>query len=32
MRTHVSDALGYMVAREFPMRAKMGEKAGPALC
>jgi hypothetical protein len=24
MRTHVSDALGYFIAREFPMRAKSG--------
>ena len=31
MRTHASDAVGYFVAREFPMRAKMGERAGPAL-
>jgi hypothetical protein len=30
-RTHVSDALGYLIAREFPMRAQMGEKPGPAL-
>jgi hypothetical protein len=28
-RTHASDALGYMIAREFPMRAQMGERAGP---
>ena len=28
-RTHVSDALGYMISREFPMRAQMGERAGP---
>ena len=31
MRTHVSDAVGYMVAREFPMRAQMGERPGPRL-
>jgi hypothetical protein len=31
MRTHVSDAVGYLVAREFPMRATMGEKGGPAI-
>jgi hypothetical protein len=30
-RTHVSDALGYLIAREFPMRAKMGERPGPPL-
>ena len=30
-RTHVSDALGYLIARVFPMRAQMGEKPGPAL-
>jgi hypothetical protein len=26
-RTHTSDALGYYIAREFAMRAKMGERA-----
>jgi hypothetical protein len=31
LRTHVSDAVGYLVAREFPMRAIMGERSGPAL-
>ena len=31
MRTHVSDAVGYYVAREFPMRAIRGERPGPAL-
>ena len=31
MRTHVSDAVGYLVAREFSMRAQMGERGGPAL-
>jgi len=31
MRTHVSDAVGYLVAREFPMRPVMGERSGPAL-
>ena len=31
MRTHVSDAVGYLVARQFPMRAKIGERGGPAL-
>lgn len=31
MRTHASDALGYLVAREFPMRAQMGERAGPSI-
>lgn len=28
MRTHVSDALGYMIAREFGMRPKAGEMPG----
>ena len=31
MRTHVSDALGYYVAKEFPMRASYGERSGPAI-
>jgi hypothetical protein len=31
-RTHVSDALGYLVAREFPMRAIRGERSGPMIC
>ena len=31
MRTHVSDAVGYLVAREFPMRSVIGERSGPAL-
>jgi hypothetical protein len=31
MRTHVSDALGYLVAREFPMRPLRGEMPGPAI-
>jgi Terminase large subunit, T4likevirus-type, N-terminal len=31
MRTHVSDALGYLIAREFPMRPQSGERSGPAL-
>jgi hypothetical protein len=31
-RTHVSDAVGYLVAREFSMRPKMGERAGPPIC
>jgi len=31
-RTHVSDAVGYLVTREFPMRARAGERAGPMLC
>jgi len=31
MRTHVSDALGYLVAREFPMRPLRGEQPGPLL-
>jgi len=32
MRTHVSDAVGYMIAREFPMRPQKGEQPGPMLC
>ena len=28
MRSHASDALGYMIAREFPMRASVGERSG----
>jgi hypothetical protein len=31
MRTHVSDAVGYLVARDFPMRRQIGERPGPAL-
>jgi hypothetical protein len=31
MRSHLSDALGYYVAREFPMRGQSGERGGPAL-
>jgi len=31
MRSHLSDALGYYIVREFPMRAKSGERSGPAL-
>ena len=27
-RSHASDALGYMIAREFPMRASVGERPG----
>jgi len=30
-RTHVSDAVGYLVARKFPMRPERGEQSGPAL-
>jgi hypothetical protein len=30
-RTHVSDAVGYYVAREFPMRPVRGEVGGPAI-
>jgi len=30
-RTHVSDALGYLVAREFPMQAIRGERSGPLM-
>jgi hypothetical protein len=31
MRTHVSDAAVYWIAREFPMRAQRGERAGPSI-
>lgn len=31
-RTHVSDAVGYYVARDFPMRSVRGEIGGPAIC
>jgi hypothetical protein len=31
MRTHVSDAVGYLIAREFPMRPQRGERSGPAI-
>ncbi len=31
-RSHVSDAVGYLVTREFPMRAQMGERPGPPIC
>jgi hypothetical protein len=31
MRAHVSDAVGYLVAREFSMRPVMGERGGPAI-
>ena len=31
MRTHMSDAIGYLIALEFPMRAQIGERSGPAL-
>ena len=31
MRTHASDAAGYFVAREFPMRAATGERPGPSI-
>jgi len=31
MRTHVSNALGYLIAREFPMRPVRGEMGGPAI-
>jgi len=30
-RTHASDALGYLIAREFPMRPMRGEMSGPML-
>ena len=29
MRTHMSDALGYMIARKFNMRAPIGERSKP---
>ena len=32
MRTHVSDALGYYIAQEFPMRPPRGEQSGPVIC
>jgi hypothetical protein len=32
MRTHVSDAIGYLIARDFPMRAIRGEMSGPMIC
>ena len=31
-RTYVNDALGYLVAREFPTKAAMGERSGPMIC
>jgi hypothetical protein len=31
-RTHVSDAVGYLVAREFPMQPLRGERGGPMIC
>jgi terminase large subunit-like protein len=30
-RTHVSDALGYLIARKFPMSAQRGEQSGPQI-
>ena len=32
MRTHVSDAIGYYVAQEFPRRQPRGELSGPMIC
>jgi len=32
MRTHVSDAVGYLIEREFPMRPAKGERTGPMIC
>jgi hypothetical protein len=29
--THASDALGYMIARKFPMSAQRGERSGPQI-
>jgi phage terminase large subunit len=31
MRSHTSDALGYYIVREFPMRGVFGERGGPAI-
>jgi len=31
MRTHVSDAVGYLIAEAFPMRPARGERAGPLI-
>jgi len=31
MRTHLSDAAGYFLAHDFPMRAVRGERGGPAI-
>jgi hypothetical protein len=31
MRSHLSDALGYYIVREFPMRGIQGEHGGPAI-
>ena len=31
MRTHLSDALGYYVSREFPLRGFLGERGDPAI-
>jgi hypothetical protein len=31
MRSHLSDALGYYIVREFPMRPQSGERGGPAI-
>jgi hypothetical protein len=28
MRSHLSDALGYYIAREFPTRSQSGERVG----
>ena len=30
-RSHVSDAVGYLIAKEFPMRSQIGERSGPAV-
>jgi hypothetical protein len=32
MRTHASDAVGYLVAHQFPMRPTFGERAIPMIC
>ena len=29
IRTHTSDALGYLIASEFPMRSPVGERSEP---
>lgn len=31
MRSHISDALGYYIEREFPMKLKTGERSGRAI-
>jgi hypothetical protein len=31
-RTHISDAVGYMISREFSMHTPRGERSGPMIC